>query len=74
MMTEKQRHQVEEDFRRSHAELDYTAFTAWIHGLPEPLHKRLTLAAAISADLTEVATYFLELCAIRYTTETKATA
>jgi len=54
--------QIEEEFRRNNEDADLTAYTEWLHKLPQPRLTRLMKATAISDDLVEVYAYFLEVC------------
>jgi len=54
--------QIEEEFRRNNEDVNFTAYAAWLHKLPQPRLTRLMKATAISDDLVEVYAYFLEVC------------
>ena len=54
--------QIEEEFRQNNQDVDFTAYTEWLHNLPKPRLSRLIKASCISDDLAEVHAYFLEFC------------
>ena len=67
--------QIEEEFRQNNQDVDFTAYTEWLHNLPKPRLTRLMKATSISDDLAEVHAYFLAFCLdIFKQDETKARA